>query len=236
MRYFQDGFSVTSKLDDSPVTEADIASSRHIEKHLVKVTPHFPVISEESVNKAVTSKTYWLVDPLDGTRAFVEGQPEFAICMGLISDERPVLGILHVPSTGVSYIGSTEIPAQKIHTDGRRENISTRAPAKDHWVLIKSAKHSHPKLKEFISDYPVTSSVRMSSAIKFGLMAEGKADIYPRLGKTMEWDTAAGQAIVEAAGGYMVGLDNKPFFYGKAGFLNPGFIVFGKKPLAAEAA
>ena len=231
MRYFNKGVTVDYKADDSPVTQADIASSRYIEQVLAALTPTIPVVSEESDVKAVNAETFWLVDPLDGTRAFVEGVPEFAVSIGLIQDYQPVLGVLYVPPTGIGYMGGVGVPAVKIDANGARHTIQTRTPPAEHWTIIKSAKHASPKLQDFLQSYPVGHTIGMSSAIKFGLIAEGQADIYPRLGKTMEWDTAAGQAIVEAAGGHMEALDGKPFFYGKAGYLNPGFIVFGKKPV-----
>lgn len=229
MDHFNSGFSIHHKSDNSPVTAADIASSRHIEKGLGAVLPGVPVVSEESNIKASNAKTCWLVDPLDGTRAFVKGIPEFAVSIGLIHEYEAIFGVLYIPPTGVSYMGGVGVPACKVTSTGKRINIATRTPPAQ-WTMIKSANHASPKLKEFLTPYPVKQSIGMSSAIKFGMLAEGQADIYPRLGPTMEWDTAAGQAIVEAAGGYMQGLDGKEFLYGKAGYRNPGFIVFGKKP------
>lgn len=235
MDHFNDGFVVDQKADKSPVTSADIASSRHIEKALAAATPTIPVVSEECDIRALNARTLWLVDPLDGTRAFVEGIPEFAVSIGLIHDYQAIFGVLYVPPTNVSYMGGRGVQAVKIDSSGAVTPIQTRTPPKQHWTIIKSAKHASAKLDQFLAPYPVGHAIGVSSAIKFGVMAEGGADIYPRLGPTMEWDTAAGQAIVEAAGGHMQTLDGEPFFYGKAGFRNPGFIVFGKQPAPSPA-
>lgn len=230
MCHFRQGGVVDYKSDESPVTAADIEASRHIEKALAALTPDIPVVSEESEVKVVNVRRFWLVDPLDGTRAFVEGIPEFAVSIGLIEDYQATFGVLYIPATGQGYVGGATVPAAKLDEAGQHHKIHTRTPPNGHWTVIKSAKHASPKLAEFLAPYPVKHSVGISSAIKFGVMAEGGADIYPRLGKTMEWDTAAGQAIVEAAGGHMQTLDGKPFFYGKVSYMNAGFIVFGKKP------
>ena len=230
MRYFRQGGVVDYKDDQSPVTEADIASSRHIEQALGKLTPHIPVISEESDYRPENQETFWLVDPLDGTRAFVSGVPEFTVNIGLVHQQQAVFGVLYVPASKVGYAGGIGVPAIKQEADGTRQLIQTHLPGKDNWTVIKSHAHASPKLEAYLEKFPVGEMKGASSALKFGIIAEGGADLYPRLGPTMEWDTAAGQAIVEAAGGAMQTLDGEEFWYGKAGYRNPGFIVFAKNP------
>ena len=230
MRHFQQGGVVDYKDDKSPVTEADIASSRHIEQALGTLTPAIPVISEESDYRPENQETFWLVDPLDGTRAFVSGVPEFTVNIGLVHRQQAVFGVLYVPAAKVGYAGGVGVPAIKQTEDGERIAIQTRTPAKDNWTVVKSHAHASPKLNEYLAKFPVGEMLGASSALKFGLMAEGRADLYPRLGPTMEWDTAAGQAIVEAAGGAMQTLDGEEFWYGKSGYRNPGFIVFARAP------
>lgn len=231
MRYFRDNVGVDYKDDHSPVTIADVESSNLIVAALQQLTPDIPVISEEEEAVPQSSEYFWLVDPLDGTRAYIRGEDEFCVCIGLIKNKRAIFGVIHSPVHHYSYVGGVGVAPFKQAADGQRVAIQTRAPNAADWITIRSASHASDKLKAYLESYPTGETIGMSSALKFGLIAEGKADLYPRLGRTMEWDTAAGQAIVEAAGGGMQTIDGEVFSYGKSGFENPGFVVFARSPM-----
>jgi 3'(2'), 5'-bisphosphate nucleotidase len=228
--YGQD-FPVELKADESPLTEADLASHRMICDGLAELEPDTPVLSEESagVPFAVRSgwRRYFLVDPLDGTREFVKRNGEFTVNIALIEDHLPVLGVVHVPVTGVTYFGAAGLGAFK-QGDAAPEAIRVRRPAADPVVVVGSRSHANPDLQDRLALLGAHELVSMGSSLKFCLVAEGAADFYPRLGPTSEWDTAAAQAVVEAAGGRVVKLDGQDLRYNtKADILNPAFLVYG---------
>lgn len=228
--YGQD-FDVELKDDRSPLTAADMASHRIICDELAKVEPGIPILSEESAEIPFTERSGWqryfLVDPLDGTKEFVNRNGEFTVNIALVEQHRPVLGVVHVPVSGVSYAGAIGHGAFR-QADGAPQAIAVRRPAADPLVIVGSRSHANPDLAERLARLGAHELVSMGSSLKFCLVAEGQADLYPRFGPTSEWDTAAAQAVVEAAGGQVVRLDGAPLRYNtKADILNPHFLVFG---------
>jgi 3'(2'), 5'-bisphosphate nucleotidase len=166
---------------------------------------------------------FWAIDPLDGTREFIARSGEFAVLIALVEEGRPVLGVVHGPVVGLTYAACGPGTATRRRGDGAPELIHARAP-EDGLVVIHSRSHG-----EFLEGYPVRARKSCGSALKFGVIAAGEADLYPRFGTTMEWDTAAGQAILEAAGGSVETLAGTPLTYGKPGFKNDGFLAWGRK-------
>jgi len=223
-------FEVAHKIDQSPLTQADLASHHIICDALAKLTPDIPVLSEESSDMDYDTRAdwfqYWLVDPLDGTKEFINRNGEFTVNIALIRFHQPILGVVHVPVTGVTYTGLVGKWASKHAADGRMKHIEIRKPCADPIVVVGSRSHANPRLMEFLHRLGNYELVSMGSSLKFCLVAEGKADFYPRLGPTSEWDTAAAHAVVLAAGGDIVTLDGKPLRYNKGkSLLNPEFLV-----------
>jgi 3'(2'), 5'-bisphosphate nucleotidase len=234
MRVYADPFDVTHKDDRTPVTEADLASERVIVAMLSAAFPEIPIVSEETVPEngfASPAARFWLVDPLDGTREFVAKNGEFAILVGLVEDGRPVLGVVHGPALGVTYAAHGPGTAVRRRGAGGFEPIRARVPSPEGVVVVHSRSHENSRrLAEYFAGRPVLDRQKCGSALKFGVLAAGEADFYPRFGTTMEWDTAAGQAVLEAAGGHVFGLDGRPLGYGKPGLKNDGFLAWGAKP------
>jgi 3'(2'), 5'-bisphosphate nucleotidase len=235
MRVYADPFEVTQKTDATPVTAADLASERIIVAMLIEAFPDIPVVSEETVPEAgfeSPAARFWLVDPLDGTREFVAKNGEFAVLIGLIEDGCPVLGVVHGPAVGLTYTAHGPGTALRRRAGGAFEPIRARPPAADGIVVVHSRSHENSRrLAEYFEGRPVLERLKCGSALKFGMLAAGEADFYPRFGTTMEWDTAAGQAVLEAAGGHVFGLSGGPLQYGKPGLKNDGFFAWGKSPL-----
>jgi 3'(2'), 5'-bisphosphate nucleotidase len=234
MRIYKGEHSVRRKADASPVTEADHASEAIILAGLRRLTPGVPVISEEEVSHkgadfdhAHPPQRYWLVDPVDGTKEFVARRSEFTINIGLVEDGRPVLGVLHAPVSGATYAAAGPGTAMVRRGDAPAQPIRVRRPPAGLVVLASRSHGDKPGVSALLEEYKVAERRLMGSAIKFALIAEGTGDLYPRLGPTMEWDTCAGQAILEAAGGSVATLSGKPLRYGKREFLNPDFIARG---------
>ena len=227
---YRGGFQVDEKRDGSPVTEADRAAHAIIVEGLTRAAPEIPVLSEESAETDYASRAgwerFWLVDPLDGTKEFVSRNGEFTVNIALIERGAPVLGVVHVPVTGVTYLGARGIGAFRRDADGARAAIHAR-PRGARLRVVASRSHADAALHEYIMRLGEHDVVSMGSSLKFCLIAEGAADVYPRLGPTMEWDTAAAQAVVEAAGGRVVGPDNRPLRYNKSSLLNPWLIASG---------
>lgn len=227
MGYFQGSFATQHKADLSPVTDADLAANRFICEALQKLTPRIPVIAEE--NESFTREEhslFWLVDPLDGTQSFVRGDPHFSVNIGLIKNRRPILGVIYAPPQEMLYYGVPGKGAFRRAAGGKAEIIRTRV-SPEKLTITRSLSHPSATTTAYLKNFNVGNVIRMSSAVKFCLVAEGQADIYPRFGRTMEWDTAAGHAIVEAAGGRVELASGQPLIYGKPDFANPPFIAFG---------
>lgn len=225
------GFVTSTKSDRSPVTEADQQAEKHILAGLRAEAPHIPVIAEEEVAAGIHVKggqEYWLVDPLDGTREFAAGRDDFTVNIGLVRDGRAVLGAMALPAYGQFYAGGVGLGAVRYDAEGEHP-IHVRTAPKDGLAVLASRHHGDdPALAKFLDGRPIASLGNIGSAVKFVRVAEGVADLYPRLGPTMEWDTAAPQAIVEAAGGHVTLLDGSgPLRYGKDGWKNPFFVCVG---------
>jgi len=227
--YGQD-FEVVQKEDQSPLTQADLTSHRIIRDALASLTPDIPLLSEESADIDYRTRSawnqYWLVDPLDGTKEFVNRNGEFTVNIALIRDHEPLLGVVHVPVSGVTYTGIVGEAASKQLLGQAPEPISIRLPCADPIVVVGSRSHANPELLQYLGMLGDYELVSMGSSLKFCLLAEGKADFYPRLGPTSEWDTAAAHAVVMAAGGRILELDGEVLQYNrKESLLNPEFLV-----------
>jgi len=225
-------FTVEEKLDHSPLTEADLAAHKLIVKRLQGLTPDIPVLSEESASLPFSERAswhrYWLVDPLDGTREFVKRNGEFTVNIALIDGHESVLGVIVVPVSGVAYLAARDKGAWKEDDAGRRR-ISVRKRDPDFTTVAGSRSHANEALEGFLERIGAHELLSMGSSLKLCLVAEGKADVYPRLGPTSEWDTAAAHCIVEEAGGKLTDTRAKPLRYNtKDSLLNPSFIVSGE--------
>jgi 3'(2'), 5'-bisphosphate nucleotidase len=233
------GFTVQSKADLTPVTLADTLAERIIVGALRAATPDIPVIAEEEVAaglRVAPGDEYWLVDPLDGTRGFADGGDDFTVNIGLVRQHRAMLGAVACPATDEIFYGIVGAGAWK-QTPESTVRIRTRAaPAAGLTVMASRHYQDDPKLAEFLAGYKVASLINIGSAEKFCRIAEGAADFYPRLGRTMEWDTAAPQAVLEAAGGSTRTFDGQTLLYGKPGFENPNFLCHGRDPAEGRPA
>ena len=224
-------FEVYEKEDKSSLTEADLASHRIITRFLSEYTPKIPLLSEESAAAPYDERRkwekYWLIDPLDGTREFVNRNGEFTVNIALIENGVPVLGVVHVPVSGITYCGSSGTGSFMIR-EGNSRPINVARPAAVPPRVVGSRSHAGESLKRFLENVGEHQLVSMGSSLKLCLVAEGAADIYPRLGPTSEWDTAAAQAVVETAGGVVVDCEGVPLRYNtKESLLNPEFLVIG---------
>ncbi|WP_293677995.1 3'(2'),5'-bisphosphate nucleotidase CysQ [uncultured Phenylobacterium sp.] len=229
---WKSGLAVTSKADESPVTEADQRGEKLILEHLARRFPDVPVISEEDASEFGTPDAigprFFLVDPLDGTKAFVRGDPNFTVNIGLIDHGRPVAGAVTAPPTGESWFTHRGQVLKRVN-GGPATPVRVRPwPTGKAVALISHTMKEETKAR-LRADYRFDLDEPMDSSIKFCRIAEGSADIYPRLGPTMEWDIAAGHAILETAGGTVLTPEGEPFGYGKAdaGFRNGFFVARG---------
>ncbi len=233
MTVYAEPIEAEKKADGTPVTVADRLAEDIILRGLAALTPEIPVIGEESVDAgtapSLTGDTFWLVDPIDGTRAYIAREDEFSVNIGLIVAGKPALGIIHGPVENVTYAAAG--PGTATHSAAGAANvpIAGREPASDGYDATVSRFYSGGgKTAALLASYPLRNLIRCSSALKFGILAAGKADFYPRLGPTSEWDTAAGHAILRSIGGDVVTLDGTTLAYGKPGFRNPGFIAYAR--------
>lgn len=225
-------FDVQEKTDNSPLTRADMASHRIISRGLRELTPDIPIISEESglpdFDVRGRWQRYWLVDPLDGTKEFVKRNGEFTVNVAMIYKTRPVFGVVHVPVTNTTYTGCEGSGATVRVANETPRAIGVSQKSAVPVRVVGSRSHRGASLEAFLASLGEVAMVPMGSSLKFCVVAEGNADIYPRLGPTSEWDTAAAQAVVEQAGGAVVMLDGQPLSYNaKADILNPHFLVRG---------
>jgi 3'(2'), 5'-bisphosphate nucleotidase len=224
------GFAVSRKADRSVVTEADQAAETLIVAGLRAAAPEIPVVAEEAVagGAIVTaSPMFWLVDPLDGTREFTDGNDDFAVNIGLVRDRRIRLGVVGVPATGELFGGTVGVGAWKRHRGIETPVRARSVPAEGLTVLASRHHGDAARLETFLAGRIVAKTMNFGSSLKFCRLAEGIADLYPRFGRTMEWDTAAPQAVLEAAGGTVCTLDGAPLLYGKPGWENPFFVCTG---------
>ena len=234
MRVYAEPFEVVQKSDQTPVTEADLASERVIVEMLTVAFPDIPIVSEETAPEdgfKPPAARFWVVDPLDGTKEFVAKNGEFCVCIGLVEDGVPVLGVVYGPARRVTYAAAGPGTAIRIRDGGAPEKIAARVPSSDGLVVIHSRSHENSRrLAKYFEGRSILARDICGSALKFGILAAGEADFYPRFGTTMEWDTAAGQAILEAAGGTVLDLDGNRLAYGKHDLKNAGFLAWGAKP------
>lgn len=232
MEVYNTDFDVVQKSDDSPVTAADMAAHHTIVDGLAELTPDIPVLSEESAKIPFEERSqwqkYWLVDPLDGTREFVKRNGEFTVNIALIDNHESVLGVVFAPVTGELYYAERGIGAFKKFPDSEPQKISSRKKTEQSTIIAGSRSHRGDSLIRFLENLGDYEVIPMGSSLKSCLVAEGRADIYPRLGPTSEWDTAAAQCVVEEAGGVLTTTDMKPMRYNtKDSLLNPHFLVIG---------
>jgi 3'(2'), 5'-bisphosphate nucleotidase len=234
MRVYAEPFEVVQKSDQTPVTEADLASERVIVEMLTGAFPDIPIVSEETAPEdgfKPPAARFWVVDPLDGTKEFIAKNGEFAVCIGLVENGIPVLGVVHAPARRVTYASHGADTAVRIQDGGVPEKIAARKPSPEGIVVIHSRSHENSRrLAEYFEGRPILERKICGSALKFGILAAGEADFYPRFGTTMEWDTAAGQAILEAAGGSVFDLSGERLRYGKSDLKNSGFLAWGAAP------
>jgi len=223
-------FEVRGKADASPVTEADERAEALIVPALRALSPDIPVVAEEAVaagGAPVVAERFWLVDPLDGTREFVSRNGEFTVNVALIEQGAPVLGVVLAPALRQLYAGVVGQGAWA-EQDGRRRAIRCRPPPPEGLTVVSSRSHGDAAaLDAFLAGRRVRQLVPSGSSLKLCLLAAGEADLYPRLGRTMEWDIAAGHAVLAAAGGSVDDLAGAPLRYGKPGFENPHFVASG---------
>ena len=231
LRVYHTPFEVGRKADESPLTEADLASHRTIVDGLRDLSPRVPVLSEESVEVDFATRAgwtrYWLVDPLDGTKDFVNRNGEFTVNIALIDGHAPVLGVVAVPVTGVAYAAARGLGAHRHDAHGATA-LGVRAPAGRPWRVAASRSHGDGRTEAFIRNLGASERISIGSSLKFCLLAEGGIDIYPRFGPTCEWDTAAAQCVVEQAGGRVTDVGLEPLRYNTGeSLLNPYFLAFG---------
>jgi 3'(2'), 5'-bisphosphate nucleotidase len=239
MAVYATDFSVRDKADASPVTAADEAAEKLILADLADIAPDVPVVAEESVASGkvpAVADRFFLVDPLDGTREFVSHRDEFTVNVALIEAGEPVMGVVLAPARRELYWGDVKAgKAGRIDADPDGTMpmlgaaINARKPPPRGLAAVASRSHRTPETDAFLANYPVAEFRSIGSSLKFCLVASGQADIYPRVGTTMEWDTAAGHAILTAAGGRVTGLNGEPFLYGKPGFRNGSFVARGRE-------
>ena len=234
MDVYAGDFAVLGKPDSSPLTEADLRAEAIITPALRALLAGVPVIAEEAHARGECQQrvgqggaAFWLVDPLDGTREFVARNGEFTVNIALVRDSEPVLGVVYAPALGRLYAGERGRGAWVDDEGGRRELRCRHVPAAGLTVATSRVHGDRAAVDALLQGQPVAQHLSAGSSLKFGLLASGQADVYPRYGRTMEWDTAAGQAVLVAAGGTVCDTAGQPLRYGKPGFENPHFIARG---------
>ena len=231
LEVYERDFKVEHKEDRSPLTEADRASHELISARLQALTPEVPVLSEESARadyeKRADWRRFWLVDPLDGTKEFINRNGEFTVNIALIEGQRPVLGVVYVPVTSLTYFACAGRNAFKQRGENEAQVIRARTYDGGKPIVVASRSHAGKETAAFLADIGAHDVISMGISLKFCLVAEGAADVYPRLGPTMEWDTAAAQCVVETAGGRVTDLERRPLVYNKPDLHNPWFLVSG---------
>jgi 3'(2'), 5'-bisphosphate nucleotidase len=246
MRYYHGGVGVEQKADSSPVTEADREAEAILTAALQRSAPGVPIVAEEAVaggHRPETGDLFFLVDPLDGTKEFIQKRDEFTVNIGLVERGTPVFGMVYVPAlarlyttrgTNAAFLTdiAPDAPHRTLATAGARP-IACRRPPAEGLTAMASRSHGNDATEDFLARYRIAGRRNAGSSIKFCALAAGEADVYPRLAPTCEWDTAAGHAVLLAAGGSVVELDGRPLRYGKGDprWLNPSFVAWAGPPL-----
>jgi len=231
--FWRSDLEVETKTDDSPVTQADRAAEAHILKRLHALFPGACIVSEEDASEYGTpdavGRRFFLVDPLDGTRGFVRGGESYTVNIGLIEDGRPVAGAVAAPASGTVWYTAGEGAMRRRFGETQATPVRVRQKPEGRGVALLSHTVKDDEAERLCARHGCTSWQGLDSSVKFCLIAEGRADVYPRPGRTMEWDTAAAHAVLAAAGGRVLTMDGEPLAYGKAdrGFENPGFLAVG---------
>jgi 3'(2'), 5'-bisphosphate nucleotidase len=230
LEHYHGDTTVRAKADASPVTAADEAGEAVILAGLRELSPEIPIVAEEAVAAGqvpeVGTGPFWLVDPLDGTKEFISRNGEFTVNIGLIENRQPILGVVLAPAKGLAWWGSIGQGACRREGEAVSQIRARPRPALG-VVAVASRSHRDAETDAWLKREGIEDTVSAGSSLKFCLVAEGKADVYPRFGPTMEWDTAAGHAVLRAAGGRVATISGEPFLYTKPGFRNPGFIACG---------
>ncbi len=238
---YETGLEVRHKADCSPVTDADEAAERIILRHLSDAFPQIPVVAEEAASAGavpdIDGRAFFLVDPLDGTREFIGRHHDFTVNIALIEEGRPVTGVVYAPALGILYSGDGAAARKSVVSGGVEISppvlIGCRMRG-DRLVALASRSHNNVETVSYLSEHGITDYEAVGSSLKFCLLAEGLADLYPRFSRTMEWDTAAGDAVLRAAGGETLTMDGRPLRYGKRNqtsdvdFANPSFVSRGR--------
>ncbi len=232
LEIYETDFEVETKADESPLTTADKASHNEIVAALTKLTPEIPILSEESDGITWEERSkwgeYWLIDPLDGTKEFIKKNGEFTVNIALIQGHQAVLGVVHVPVKNRSFYGFKDGGAFERTPAGDVKPITVTATAESPVRVVGSRSHRGELVDAYLEQLGEHVMVSMGSSLKLCLIATGEADVYPRLGLTSEWDTAAAQAVVESAGGRVIEISGDPLMYNaKEDILNPFFLVYG---------
>jgi sulfate adenylyltransferase subunit 2/3'(2'), 5'-bisphosphate nucleotidase len=236
LRIYATDFAVNGKADQSPVTEADGAAERIILEGLARIAPDIPVVAEEEAAAGripQIADRFFLVDPLDGTKEFISRNGEFTVNIALIENGEPIRGAVYAPALGRLYWGArgegAYVAEVRDGVSGPSKPIGTRLPPPEGLTAVGSRSHGGAETEDYLKAFHIHTFRAAGSSLKFCLVAEGEADIYPRLGRTMQWDTAAGDAVLRAAGGRVETLDGEPLRYGRttSGFDNPHFVAFG---------
>ena len=245
MKFYSSPAPTEKKADGSPVSEADRAAEEKIRARLGALFPGVPIIAEESFDLAAANRVgdrFILVDPLDGTREFINHRDEFTVNIALIEDGVPVAGCVYAPALDRMYLGGEEAfrveltPGSPLPDISELQRLQTKPYDPKGFRAVASRSHLDPETEGFLAAVPTYERRQAGSSLKFCLIAEGEADVYPRFGPTMEWDTAAGHAVLTAAGGTVVAGAGTPLRYRKAeaGFRNPAFVAWGKAPWSAK--
>lgn len=228
--YTKDNLGIEIKSDNSPVTLADLAANAVIEKRLNELTPTIPLISEENLSQRAQigkDDLYWLIDPLDGTKEFIKRRRDFTVNIALIFKGVPIFGVVYAPARHLTYWGGVGFD-NELHGAWKNDDETDQPIAVSKMGatarIVASASHLNQDTQNFIDQYPGAQLVQAGSSIKICMIAEGAADLYPRMAPTSEWDTAAGDAVLRGAGGMIYQLDGNPLIYGKEDILNPYFI------------
>ena len=242
MDIYSPTLKVAAKTDSSPVTEADAAAERVIKARLQEIIPDIPVVAEESFDPAKTNGTapsrFILVDPLDGTREFITGSHEFTVNIALVEGREPIVGVVYAPALNQMYLAGAGAwradvrPGEPLPKLENMQKLTTGPYPSAGLRAMASRSHLDAETEALLKKLQVGTWKSAGSSLKFCLIAQGEGDIYPRLAPTMEWDTAAGHAVLTAAGGCVIGRDGSPFRYGKKGFRNDGFVAWGREPIA----